>query len=109
MPRFLLVPLSLVIALLWASGAQAAVSRSRVTAPVDAAFLRYDANAGSHISVAGTSDGTAGDAVDLYCTRGAAGTFNADLIVAVDGSGAFSYTGPAGNRRELPELRPRAR
>src|SRR4051812_3590501 len=78
-----------------AAPASAAVTASNVTAPSDASFIHYD-GAMPSITVVGTSNGTTGDAVDLYCTNGVGTAFTTTLIktaVPVAAGGGFTYSG----------------
>ena len=81
--RASLVPLAVAALglLAFAAPASAAVTVSNVTAPSDQSFIHYD-GANPSITVVGTSNGTTGDAVDLYCTNGVGTTFTTTLIKA---------------------------
>jgi hypothetical protein len=110
MRRLLLIPLAAVALLAAAGSAQAAVTASNVTSPADGSFIRFDTTSSpGTISVSGTSNGTTGDQVDLYCTRGAATSFHASLIVdnlAVNADGSFTYNGsPSGAGDEACVIR----
>jgi hypothetical protein len=75
--------------------ASAAVTQSNVTVPADPSFIHFD-GANPQITVVGTSNGTAGDNVDLYCTNGTGASFTASLIkatVPVAAGGGFSFDG----------------
>ena len=75
--------------------ASAAVTQSNVTVPADPSFIHFD-GANPQITVLGTSNGTTGDNVDLYCTNGTGASFTAGLIkatVPVAAGGGFSFNG----------------
>ena len=95
-----------------AAPASAAVTVSNVTAPSDQSFIHYD-GAKPTITVVGTSNGAAGDAVDLYCTNGVGTTFTTTLIkaaVPVAAGGRLHLLGrPHRHERRAPASSGRSR
>ena len=94
-----------------AGAAQAAITTSNITAPADGTVLLDDLTSSSAqtFTVSGTSNGTAGDAVDIACYEGGAKLSayqgGAGNGVAVQAGGAFAATVPmstfAGDSCEL--------
>ncbi len=68
------LPLALLAVAFAPAGAQAAITKSSVTTPADPAFRLYEPEiekaAEISLRVAGTTDGRAGELIDLLCTRG---------------------------------------
>ena len=89
-----IVALGALLLLTFASTATAAVTRSQITTPGDPFFaIANDANSTEERTVSGTTDGTSGDVVDLYCT--ANGTYwspSPGQNIAVQSDGSFSGT-----------------
>jgi hypothetical protein len=69
--------------------AQAAVSQSQVTVPAGVQYLLYTSDTPNTISIAGTSNGTTGDNVDLVCYAGDRSGVLASNV-AVGSGGSFS-------------------
>lgn len=89
--------LVVVAGLAGASPAMATVTTTHVTSPTDPTFALYDSDAATPqtIDVAGTSDGTTGDSVDIRCVYYGDSTNNAEIAdnVPVNADGTFSVTG----------------
>jgi hypothetical protein len=100
----MLAPLALAILALAPGVASAAVTTSQVTSPGDPFFGMYDGDllstdAANQITVSGTTNGTAGDQVDVSCFYGnydgsiSWSTVASNVPVAADGS--FSVSAPS--------------
>lgn len=95
-----LLPLAALLGSLAAAApASAAVTTSNVTTPPDKTFFQttrsnstYDSN--PDVAIAGTSNGVAGDVVDVVCTTPGNDLLIADNV-AVNADGTFSVTVPA--------------
>jgi hypothetical protein len=86
------------IALWIAPQAGATVTTSNVTSPTDPTYALSDDDNPNSITISGTSDGTTGDHVDVYCYFGTTPfRLQAALNLAVQGDGSFSGTGPLSN------------
>ena len=88
----------LVAALVAASAAHSAqatvgVTSSNITTPKDLSYLVYNANTPNLFTIAGTSNGTTGNHVDILCYHG--GTFDQVVLgVAINANGSFSVNAP---------------
>ena len=73
------------------ASAEATVTRSSVTSPADPTYRLYELTekAATTLTVKGTSDGVADEAVDVACTRGAVIGLVAD-DVPLSGDGTFT-------------------
>jgi hypothetical protein len=79
---------------LWiAPQAGAAVTTTDITTPTDTTYTLYNDDAPNTIAISGTSDGTTGDQVDIYCYYGSL-PFRSQLAinVAVQADHSFSTT-----------------
>lgn len=92
--------LAAVAALVLAPAAMAAITSSQVTSPADPSFAVADYDAPNTIAVAGTTDGTAGDKVDLRCYyEGGSDLLVAEVAVEPDGS----FSEPAAELANIAE------
>ncbi len=67
--------------------AQAAVTQTQITVPAGVQYLLYNSDTPNTISIAGTSNGTTGDDVDIVCYAGdKSGILASNVAVAGDGS-----------------------
>ena len=84
------------VLVLWiAPHAGAAVTTSNITSPTDPTYALSDDDSPNSITISGTSDGTTGDHVDIYCYASPPLHSSAALNVAVQANGSFSATAPS--------------
>ena len=82
-----------VIAIGAAAPAQAAITKSNITAPADGThYLNTDANPKHLVPLTGTSNGTTGDKVDIRCYERADAFDSGNAAVPVAADGSFSTT-----------------
>jgi hypothetical protein len=112
--RHLVAPLTLAVLALAPAAAQATVTSSQITSPGDP-YYRLDngdlPGDQREVTVTGTTNGGAGDAVDLRCYYGQywGGVYSNTLAseVPVQADGSFSYTGsisPLSNNQQACKL-----
>jgi hypothetical protein len=100
----MLAPLALAILALAPAVASATVTTSQVTSPGDPYYGMYDGDLPStdnanQITISGTTDGTTGDQIDVYCFNGTYdGGVSWNVVtsgVSVDADGSFSVSVPS--------------
>jgi Glucodextranase, domain B len=98
---WMLAPLALAILAFAPAVASATVTTSQVTSPGDPYYGMYDGDLPSsdpanQVTISGTTDGTTGDQVDVYCFHGTywGGTSSNNVAsnVSVDADGSFSVS-----------------